>query len=257
MEPTNMTEMPPPVNTWVMETGSFYLWPLIFVLCAAWALRTRKFPVMLLILLAASSSFWQEFFGDWGAYLSWNPAFARLPFWGDMAYTTPVKPVFIPLSWGWWFALSITPLLMLTIWLARKFPALSSSWWALITVAPLYSAYELYAEGSAVAQSWWSYNAVIGPQWTASNGAGMSLIWPVILAFWAAWVVALLAKKDENGQWWHERKLGVAATGSGWTHEIKRLGAFILMFQVTFLLVVTLPPIIARLMFGGPSLLVP
>ena len=107
-----------------------------------------------------------------------------------------------------------------------------------------------------MAQSWWSYNAVIGPQWTAANGAGMSLIWPVILAFWAGWVVALLARKDADGLWWHERKLGLTA-GSGWAHEFKRLAAFIVMFQVTCLLVVTLPPMIARLAFGGPSLLVP
>jgi hypothetical protein len=257
MEPTTMTAMPPPVNTWMMETGSFILWPIIFVLCAIWAWKMKKFPVMLLLLLAGSSSFWQEFFGDWGAYLSWNPAFARLPFWGDMAYTTPVKPIFIPASWGWWFSLSITPLLMLTIWLARKFPGISSNWWAFITVTPLYSAYELWAEGSAVSQSWWSYNAVIGPQWTASNGAGMSIIWPVILALWAAWVVSMLARKDADGLWWHERKLGVAANGVGWGHELKRLGAFIVMFQLTCLLVVTLPPMITRIVAGGPSLLVP
>jgi hypothetical protein len=257
MEPTAMTAMPPPVNTWMMETGSFILWPIIFILCALWAMKTKKFPVMLLLLLSASSTFWQEFFGDWGAYLSWNPAFARLPFWGAMAYTTPIKPIFIPASWGWWFSLSITPLLMLTIWLAKKFPGISSNWWAFIAVFPLYSAYELWAEGSAVSQSWWSYNAVIGPQWTASNGAGMSIIWPVILALWAVWIVALLAKKDADGLWWHERKLGVAVNGIGWGHEFKRLGAFIVMFQVTFMLLVTLPPMVTRLVAGGPSLLVP
>ena len=84
----------------------------------------------------------------------------------------------------------------------------------------------------------------------------MSLIWPVILALWATWIVILLARKDENGLWWHERKLGLTA-GSGWAHEFKRLGAFIVMFQVTCLLVVTLPPMITRILFGAPSLLVP
>lgn len=256
MEPTGLTEMPPPVNTWVMETGSFYLWPLIFVICAAWALKTRRFPVMLLLLLAGSSAFWQEFYGDWGAYLSWNPEFARLPFWGETAYTTPIKPAFVPFSWGWWFALSVTPLLMLTIWLARKLPKVPLAAVAFVAVFPLYSAYQLWAEKSAVEQSWWSYNAVIGPQWTAANGAGMSLVWPVVLALWATLMVILLARKDENGLWWHERKLGLVA-GSGWAHEFKRLAAFIVMFQLTTLLVMTLPPIITRLLFGGPSVLVP
>jgi hypothetical protein len=257
MEYTTMTAMASPVNTWVMETGSFYIWPLIFVLSALYAIQKKRLPVMLLLLLAGSSSFWQEFFGDWGAYLSWNPAFAQLPFWGEMAYTTPIKPVFIPLSWGWWFAISITPLLMLTLWLSRKFPKISVNWWAFLAVFPLYAAYELYAEASAVSQSWWAYNAVIGPQWTAANGAGMSIVWPVVLALWAVWIVCLLANKDDAGLWWHERKLGIAPDGSGWAHEAKRLGAFIVMFQVTIFLIATLPPILARIMFGGPSLLVP
>jgi hypothetical protein len=79
----------------------------------------------------------------------------------------------------------------------------------------------------------------------------------VVLALWAAWIVAMLARTDEAGLWWHERKLGIAPGGAGWAHEARRLGAFIVLFQVSCLFVLTLPPIITRLMFGGPSALVP
>src|SRR3546814_4005169 len=91
------------VNPWMMETGSIIFWSALLALGILWTVRTRRLPLVLLCLIGATSSFWQEFFGDWGVYLDWNPDFDRLPFWGEMAYTTPVKPLFIPFSWGWWF----------------------------------------------------------------------------------------------------------------------------------------------------------
>jgi hypothetical protein len=257
MEATNLTAMADPANPWMMQTGSLYLWPLILVLTGLWALKTKRLPLMLLLLIAGTSCFWQEFFADWGAYLSWNPKFDRLPFWGVMAYTTPVKPLFIPFSWGWWFAVSVTPLVMLTVWLSRKLPKVPLVLLAFLITVPLYSAYELNTEGSAVASSWWSYNMVLGPTFRAANGGNMPIIYPVILAFWAWLMVALLAKKDANGQWWHERKIGVNPATTGWAHEGARLWAFIVLFQVSFLVINTLPPVLIRLAYGAPSVLVP
>jgi hypothetical protein len=256
MDATTAAVMADPVNPWMMETGSLIFWPVIFVITALWALKTKRLPLMLLLLIAASSSFWQEFFGDWGAYLSWNPRFARLPFWGDMAYTTPVKPLFIPFSWGWWFAVSITPLVALVVWLGKRMPQISTTAWSFLIAFPLYSVYEVSMEAGAVAKNWWSYNAVLGPAFQSEHG-NMPLIFPVGLGVWAAWVVALLARRDAAGLWWHERIMGVGARAPGVGRELARLWAFIVMFQVTALILVTLPPLLGRILFGGPSLLVP
>lgn len=248
--------MPEPMNPWVMETGSIVFWTVLLAVGVIASVRARRLSLVLLCLLGASSSFWQEFFGDWGAYVAWNPRFDRLPFWGETPFTTPVKPLFIPFSWGWWFALTIPLLVSLTAWLGRRLPLLSTTGWAFATAFPLFLAYQVYAETSAVANGWWTYDVVLGPTFTSARGQ-VPLIFPFLLGLWAAGLVALLAPQDADGLRWHERRLGVARAAPAWRREIGRLLAFALLFQVTMFAVNIGPAMLARLLFGGASLLVP
>lgn len=245
-----------PVNPWMMETGSFWFWGLLMVLTIVWTMKDRRLPLFGLMLIAATSGFWQEFFGDWGAYVAWNPAFARLPLWGEMAFTTPVKPLFIPFSWGWWFALSIPLLVALVRWLHRRVPAMRIGTLAMLTAFPLFLAYQLYVEGSSVANGWWTYDVVIGPALEGEKGR-LPLVFPLLIGLWAGWFVGLLARRDGSGFMPHELKLGVAGKPPSWRREAARLWAMILLFQVTFFIVNIAPAMIGRALFGGPSLLVP
>jgi hypothetical protein len=245
-----------PVNPWMMETGSFWIWGALLMLTLIYTVKDKRLPLFGLVLIAATSSFWQEFFGDWGAYVAWNPAFARLPFWGEMAYTTPVKPLFIPFSWGWWFAISIPLLVALTRWLHRKFPSLSVTMIALLTAFPLFLAYQINVEGSSVANGWWTYDVVIGPALESEKGR-LPLVFPLLIGLWAGLFVALLARRDEQGFMPHEVRIGVPAKPAGWAREMARLWGMILVFQVSFLLLNIAPAIIGRALFGGPSILVP
>jgi hypothetical protein len=245
-----------PVNPAVMETGSIWIWSVIAIVAVILTLKDRKLPLIGLVLIAATTTFWQEFFGDWGAYLAWNPAFARLPLWGEMAFTTPVKPLFIPFSWGWWFAVTIPLLVALVRWLHRKLPRISTTALALLTAFPLFLAYQVYVEGSAVANGWWTYEAVIGPALESPKGR-LPLVFPLLLGLWASGFVAILARRDGNGLMPHEVRLGVAARPAGWRREWARVWGMILLFQVTFLVVNTAPPVIGRLLVGTPSLMVP
>lgn len=249
-------QMGEPLNPWVMETGSIIFWCLLLATSAALALRFGRMPLIGLCLIAATTSFWQEFFGDWGAYVAWNPHFARLPYWGEMAYTTPVKPVFIPFSWGWWFAVSIPLLVGLIGWLGRRMPRVSTTALSFLVAFPLFLAYQLYVEGSSVANGWWTYDVVIGPAITSARGQ-LPVIFPVLLGLWAAGLVALLTRRDALGLWWHERALGVAAVTPGFRRELARTGAFILLFQVSTFAINIAPAIVGRLAFGGASALVP
>jgi hypothetical protein len=249
-------QMGAPVNPWMMETGSIIFWCVLLVVSAAIALRSGRLPLVGLCLIAATTSFWQEFFGDWGAYVAWNPHFARLPFWGEMPYTTPVKPVFIPFSWGWWFAVSIPLLVALIGWLGRKLPRVSTTALSFLIAFPLFLAYQLYVEGSSVANGWWTYDIVIGPALTSARGQ-LPVIFPALLGLWAAGLVALLARRDPQGLWWHERKLGVGSVAPGLRRELARTGAFILLFQVSTFAINIAPAILGRLAFGGASALVP
>ena len=247
--------MGPPVNPWMMETGSIYLWCALVAVTIVLTIRNKRLPLVGLCLIAATSSFWQEFFGDWGAYVAWNPAFARLPLWGEMAFTTPVKPFFIPFSWGWWFAVSLPPLVSLVGWLARR-TKVAPGWLALLTAFPLFLAYQLFVEGSSVANGWWTYDVVIGPAIHSAKG-NLPLIFPVLLGLWTAYFVAQLAVRDEDGFWWHERRLGVPGVAPGARRELARAGAMILLFQLSFFVFNIGSAMLGRALFGGPSLLVP
>lgn len=245
-----------PVNPGIMETGSVWIWLGLVILAAVWTARDGKLPLFGLVLIAGTSAFWQEFFADWGAYLAWNPAFARMPLWGEMAYTTPVKPLFIPFSWGWWFAVSIPLLVALVRWLHGRFPNVSIFTLAMLTAFPLFLAYQVQVEGSSVENGWWTYEAVIGPALESPKGR-LPLIFPLLIGLWAGWFVALLARRDGDGFMPHEIRLGVTAHPAGWRRELRRVWAMIVLFQLTFLLINTAPAILGRMLFGGPSLLVP
>src|SRR5690606_3483231 len=185
------------VNTWMMETGSFYIWGILALATLVLSLKNRRIPLMGLCLIAGTSAFWQEFFGDWGAYLAWNPAFARLPFWGEMAYTTPVKPLFMPFSWGWWFSISIPLLVSLVAFLGRKFPKISMTIWSFSIASPLFFAYQLYVEGSSVANGWWTYDVVVGPALSSEKG-NLPIIFPILIGLWAGLFVAMLARDRKS-----------------------------------------------------------
>jgi hypothetical protein len=245
-----------PVNPWMMETGSFWIWGVLLAMTLIWTVKDKRIPLFGLVLIAATSGFWQEFFGDWGAYVAWNPAFARLPFWGDMAYTTPVKPLFIPFSWGWWFAISIPLLVALARWLHGKFPSAPLGMIAMLTAFPLFLAYQLNVEGSSVANGWWTYDVVIGPALESEKGS-LPIIFPLLIGLWAAWFVAMLAKRDDQGFMPHETRFGVPSKAAGWPREIARIWTMIIAFQITFFIVNIAPAMIGRALFGRPSLLVP
>jgi hypothetical protein len=252
----NAGTMGEPVNPWIMETGSLVIWSMVLVICTVLAVRSGRLSLVALCLIGGTTSFWQEFFGDWGAYLAWNPHFARLPFWGEMPYTTPVKPLFIPFSWGYWFALTIPLFTALIRWLGRKLPRISTTLLSFAIVLPLYSLYEISAEGTAVGNGWWTYDLILGPTVITSKGM-MPIIFPICLGTWAAGFVAYLLHRDANGFWWHDRLFGVRKHPPGVRREFMRAVAFTVLFQISFVVVNILPPIVGRLMFGGSNALVP
>ena len=63
--------------------------------------------------------------------------------------------------------------------------------------------------------------------------------------------------QDEQGYWWHERKLGIHNVTAGWKHGLARIGGFMLTFNLSCLLIVTIPCIVVRLLFGVDSAIVP
>lgn len=245
-----------PIDLWQNQEGSFVMWSLFVAIHIWYAWRTGRLSTWALVLGAATLSAWQEYFADWGAYLAWNPEFIRMPWWGEMAYTTPVKPLCIPFAWGWFFGLAIPVLSLLVDWLCRRFPKPSRLLIAMLTAVPLMWAYDVSVESSAVAKGWWTYAHTIGPTLYHAKGNFPLIFPPILLGPWAAIMVTLLGR-DANGVAWWERRLHLDALIPGWRREAARLGWFTLLFMVTFFVTNVLPQLVIRGAFGVPSTLVP
>jgi hypothetical protein len=246
----------PPVGGLAMHNFSVGMFFLLLVFFSLWSAYKKELRPGLLVLIAASLSSWQEFYGDWGAYIYWNPEFPLLP-WGESPFTTPIKPAFLFFSWGWYFSLIYSFLLTLLAILDRHAPKVPQSAIILFVIAPIFYAYNINGEKTAAESAWWGYAHSFGP-YVSAQYADYPLIWPTVtLVAFSIAIIYLLRARDTAGFWWHEKLLNVNKLNAGFTFSVARIGAFVLAFNVTCLAFVTIPCIVARLIWGVDSILVP
>lgn len=245
-----------PIDMASMHDQSIVLFFVMLGGFSAWSLYKGRLSIGLLILAGALFTSWQEFFADWGGYLYWNPDFPLLP-WGEMAFTTPAKPMFIPFSWGWYLTLIYTILVGLLTWLQAKLPNWPKLLVVFIVAGPLFYAYNIYSEALAADMAWWGYAETFGP-YAQGTYAKYPLVWPAVsLVAWSVTILWLLTMKDQQGYWWHERLIGVDRVAAGWKQGLARVGGFVLTFNLSCLLIVTIPCIVVRLIWGVDSPIVP
>lgn len=245
-----------PIDMASMHDQSIVLFFVMLIGFSLWSLYKKSLSIGLLILFGALFSSWQEFFGDWGAYLYWNPDFPQLP-WGEMAFTTPNKPMFIPFSWGWYLTFIYTVLVTLLMWIQRKLPRIPKFLVVLVVAGPLFYGYNIYTEGLAADMAWWGYAETFGPFDTGLY-AKYPLIWPALdLVAWSVVILWLLTLKDQQGYWWHERFLAIDTVTAGWKQGLARIGGFILTFNLSCLIIVTIPCVLLRVLWGVESTIVP
>jgi hypothetical protein len=246
----------PPLEPGQIHTFSLVMFVVMLVFFSLWSWKKGEIRPGLLVLIAAMSASWQEFYADWGAYLYWNPGFPQLP-WGDTAFTTPVKPLFIPFSWGWYFAFILPLLLAILNWLHGKFPGFPRFLLVLITAGPLFYGYNIFQEKNAGDMAWWGYLETFGPSAQAAYSQ-YPLVWPAVsLVLWTVVLLWLLMLKDNAGFWRHERWLGVDKVAGGARQAVARVVAFALLFNISCLVLVTIPSILGRVLFGVDHPLIP
>jgi len=256
---TAMETMPDlgiPTNTWMMTTGGVFLWFLLLGYQIGRTAQTRTLSLYALFFVAATLSFWQEFYGDWGNYQIWNPHFERLPFWGNSPYTTAVKPAWMPFSWGWFLGLMVPALCSLAFWAKRRLPAVPL-WVLSIPIGLFLWFFDIYQEVNATANGLWSVTRIWGPAFHSPRGS-YAIVYPsILLGFFASAMILLLYKREAAAFYWHERVFNIQHMQAGWGRELARLGAFYLLFNVLFFLFQTGPIMAFRILIGGPSAIVP
>lgn len=251
-----MPDLGVPTNTWMMTTGGVFLWCILLGYHIGRTGQTRTLSLYALFFGAATLSFWQEFYGDWGNYQIWNPHFDRLSFWGDSPFTTAVKPAWMPFSWGWFLGLVVPLMCSLAFWAKRKLPRVPM--WIIATpIGAAYWLFDIEQEVNATANGLWSVTRIWGPAFHSPRGS-YAIVYPsMLLGFFVGAMILLLYRRDENGFWWHERLLNIQRTKPGWGRELARFAAFYLLFNVVFFIFQTGPIMAFRLLIGGPSTIVP
>jgi hypothetical protein len=218
------------------------------------SVRAGRFSPLFLMSFAAGTAFWQETYGDWGAYLLYSSRFAHYD-WGDAMWTSPVKP--------WWviagYVAFYTPLFLALVgtvnWVRLRWPNRNEYLFAALLSLPIFYAFDLIFEGTTVGLGFWNYDYVFGPAMTVGNGT-FPLLWPIVeqVPFMAIAAFGLTWRNDKGqslfdvaAQWILRRAPGQLAVLMSW----------IVIVNVTFLTATILPIMVMRWIAGPASITVP
>lgn len=245
-----------PIAPWIIQEAAAALWLLLASFHFGQTSVTRTLSSSALLLLAASLSVGQLLVSDWGAYAAWNPQLIKWPFALHLPFTTPHKPLALPFIWGCMVGL-VLPLAMTIILLIRKVVRLPFWLLSLVIAVPLFWAALVYGDLQASTHAWRSYEQTLGPVLYTDRGV-VPYLWPAgLYAIWAGIMVWLALQKDEDGDGFQILIFGVYRISPKFLREAAGFIVFYLIFNVTFLIVVTIPLVAVRLLFGEPGQLVP
>jgi hypothetical protein len=245
---------------WFYAYGGFLVWIAVFIAGLGAARRQQQLPTWFVMFLATTSMWWAEPFGDWGAYVLFNPELPRMP-WPQMAYTSPHKPWGIIPGYGWFFigfaALAYLGARRLT---ARK-PDLSPALASLLVTIPMWYFWEIFVEYTAGAAGIWTYEYAFGPVLHAPKG-DFPLVWPLVAQIpFMALLTWLLIRQDPRGLTPIDRGIpaGLArqdGAGFHWKFNLARLAIWALVINLTWALSMA-SVVLVRVLWGPPSALVP
>jgi hypothetical protein len=104
-------------------------------------------------------------------------------------------------------------------------------------------------DGVSYVTNWFQYLESIGPTIHTDKG-GLQLIYQgVPLSLFAVAAVASLDLRNASGRTWFERVLGVPAVVTGWRQRAHQIVAWIVGMSVLYAVFLTLPLVIARILF--------
>jgi hypothetical protein len=274
-----------PIAGWLFEIVGPLVWIALAIVFTRQCLAQRHITRNMLVFIASTTMWWQEWYGDWAAYIIYNPQFQLIP-WGSTLWTTPNKPWVVILSYGWYYTLSFLALFWLCDKVRQSRPGMRGWVAAVVVGIPVWYAMDLVLEGGASYLGWWSYDFFVGPALQSSEG-NFPLIYPIV--FFAAWCVlmgALVYEQDAEGFTPLDRLLRLNRLREGFipaipsSHDsdghgalavkverptrsvsaewqIARLVAWIAAFNASYWLVFIFPIIIVRELLGPASTLIP
>lgn len=231
-----------------MALGAILLWNTI---------RRGTLSIPALCYIGGFSIFWQEFYADWGAYLLWSPQFNMMP-WESTLWTTPDKPWFTLWAYPVFMCVAVTTMVYLVSFARRKLPSAPPFMLTMLVAVPILYLFNVGTEyKSVVSSGQWTYVHVIGPALSTAKGT-MPLLWPgVPFAIWGGVITYLIGKRDANDFPGFERIVHAQEFKSSWRREGARALTWVVVFNLTYWLILCTPLILVRILFGTPNALVP
>ncbi|MFL6090182.1 MAG: hypothetical protein ACJ71Z_08590 [Aeromicrobium sp.] len=212
--------------------------------------RTGPSPRLLLMVIASASTFWQETYGDWGAYLRYSDRFLQYP-WPSEMWAASVK--------CWWFIAgyaifypAVYGMLNLALKFVRnRFPDRNPYLAAVVLAFPIFYAFDLCFEATATYLGFWTYLHTFGPALHIGNGT-FPLLWPILeqVPFIAVAAMVIVSSNDREQDIFEQLAARVSA---GPRRLAMLLGIWIVTNNVAFLLFTTLPILVLR-WIAGPDL---
>lgn len=249
-----MDQSRPPLG-WLFEVIGPIVWMVLAALFAYTCIKRRELTLPTLVFIGATAMWWQEWYGDWGAYVLYNPHLALIPGY-HWPLTSPNKPWAVIPAYGWFYSLVYFPV----IWLCRKlhdrFLPNARLWVVMIAVSlPLFYIWDTFIEGGASMLGIWSYVHFVGPAMESSRG-NFPLVYPVIF-FAAMMTITLLVIAAETPQgtplvesWARVDRL------TGWKRSAGRIITWIVTMNLCYMIFIV-PTVLIRLAFLPANSLVP
>lgn len=213
------------------------------------SVQLGRFSRLLLMSVAAGTAFWQETYGDWGAYCLYSARFITYD-WGHTVWSAPVR--------CWWFIAgymvfytSFFFALIAAVKFARnRWPSANPYITAALVSLPAFYVFDLVWEGTATGLGYWNYMHTFGPAMHVGKGT-FPLLWPIIeqVPFMALAAYAL-TWRNSRGEDLFELAAGfVLRRRPG---QIAILTSWIVIVNVAFL-TTTILPIMALRWIAGPA----
>jgi hypothetical protein len=218
------------------------------------SVQARRLSHLLLMSIAAGTAFWQETYGDWGAYCLYSARFLTYD-WGHTMWSAPVRCWWFIAGYVVFYTTLFQALIAAVDFVRDRWPHRNPYLMAALLSLPIFYVFDLVFEGTTVGLGYWNYEYVFGPSINVGNGT-FPLLWPVVeqVPFMAVAVFALTWRDDRDEDLFEAAARFVFRRCSG---QIAMLASWIVIVNVTFLTTTILPIMVMRLVAGPASATVP
>jgi hypothetical protein len=243
-----------PVGHRVYEIGITAV-AIVILTAGVWrSVRRDRLSHLLLMSIAAGTAFWQETYGDWGAYCLYSPRFLAYD-WGHTMWTAPVR--------CWWFVAGyivfyttlFQALIAAVDFVRDRWPQRNPYLMATLLSLPIFYIFDLVFEGTTVGLGYWNYEYVFGPSMNVGNGT-FPLLWPIVeqVPFMALAAFALTWRNEDGDDLFALAARFVFGRRPG---QIAVLTSWMAIVNLTFLTTTILPIMVMRFLAGPASAVVP